>query len=106
MGDRGVAVKCCLDSNIIAVINYGMRTTVTIDPDTEHLLREEASRTGASFKEVLNGAVRRALSKPPSERIRVEPIFQAPFPAEFDRVSMNRLADMLDDEESIRELSR
>jgi len=83
-----------------------MRTTVTIDPDTEHLLRAEAARTGASFKEVLNVALRRALAKPPSERICVEPIFQAPFPAEFDGVSMNRLADMLDDDESLRELSR
>ena len=83
-----------------------MRTTVTIDPDTEHLLREEAARTGASFKEVLNGAIRRALSKPPSAPIRVEPIFNAPFPAEFDGVSMNRLADLLDDEESLQELSR
>ncbi|MGC9449958.1 MAG: ribbon-helix-helix protein, CopG family [Oceanipulchritudo sp.] len=44
-----------------------MRTTVTIDPDTEHLLREEAARTGASFKEVLNGAIRQALAKPPSD---------------------------------------
>lgn len=83
-----------------------MRTTVTIDPDTEHLLREEAARTGASFKEVLNGAIRQALAKPPSDQIRVEPIFRAPFPGEFDGVSLNRLADLWDDEESLEELSR
>lgn len=58
-----------------------------------HLLREEAARTGATFKEVLNGAIRQALSKRPSGRIHVEPIFQAPFPREFDGVSLNRLAD-------------
>jgi hypothetical protein len=83
-----------------------MRTTVTIDPDTEHLLREEAARTGASFKEVLNGAIRQALAKPSSDHIRVEPIFQAPFPAELAGVSLNRLADLWDDEESLGELSR
>jgi hypothetical protein len=44
-----------------------MRTTVCIDPDTEHRLRAEAARTAASFKEVLNGAIRRALAKPPSD---------------------------------------
>jgi hypothetical protein len=38
-----------------------MRTTVTIEADTEHLLREEVHRTGQSFKKVLNLAVRRAL---------------------------------------------
>lgn len=83
-----------------------MRTTVTIDPDTEHLLRAEAARTGCSFKEVLNQAIRRSLAKPSAKQIRVEPILDAPFPAELSGVSMNRLADMLDDEESVRELSR
>jgi len=83
-----------------------MRTTVTIDPDTEHLLREEAARTGNSFKVVLNQSIRRALNQPASERIRVEPVFAAPFPAEFEGKSMNRLADELDDEETIRELAR
>lgn len=83
-----------------------MRTTVTIDSDTEHLLREEATRTGSSFKVVLNQAIRHALAKPKSEYINVKPIFDAPFPAEFDGVSMNHLADILDDEETLRELSR
>jgi hypothetical protein len=83
-----------------------MRTTVTIDADTEHLLREESIRTGQSFKEVLNQSIRRALSQPSAERVLVEPLFTAPFPAEFESGSMNRLADELDDEASIRELSR
>ena len=83
-----------------------MRTTVTIDPDTEHLLRDEVARTGHSFKEVLNQSIRRALSQPASARIEVEPLFAAPFPAEFEGKSLNRLADELDDEETIRELER
>lgn len=83
-----------------------MRTTVTIDPDTEHLLREEVARTGASFKQVLNESIRRALSDAKRDRIRVEPIFSKPFPSEFLEGGFNRLADALDDEETIRELAR
>jgi hypothetical protein len=38
-----------------------MRTTVTLDPDVENILREESLRTRTSFKQVLNAAVRTAL---------------------------------------------
>lgn len=98
---------CCLDSNKIADMTSYMRTTVTIDPDTEHLLREKAARTGNSFKEVLNQAIRRALGKQvPGQDFRIEPLFAAPFPGEIAGRNMNRLADELDDEETIRELVR
>ena len=83
-----------------------MRTTVTIDADTERLLRDEARRTGNSFKVVLNESIRRALAKPSSERIRVEPIFTNPFPPELGNINMNQLADELDDQETLRKLSR
>lgn len=97
---------CYLDSKYYAVIMYFMRTTVTIDADTEHLLKEEAARTGNSFKVVLNEAIRHALSRPTAGRIQVGPVFSAPFPPEFEEMSMNRLADELDDEETLRELTR
>jgi hypothetical protein len=35
-----------------------MRTTVTLDPDTERLLRETMQKRGVSFKQALNDAVR------------------------------------------------
>ena len=79
-----------------------MRTTVTIDADTEALLKEEAARTGQSFKVVLNAAIRRALAPPPPP-LQIEPLFKAPFPCDLD--SFNRLADEWDDEETIKELS-
>ncbi len=79
-----------------------MRTTVTIDPDTAALLQEEAARTGQSFKEVLNLAVRRALAPRPAS-CEVQPLFPAPFPAGLG--SFNRLADEWDDDETLRELS-
>ncbi len=78
-----------------------MRTTVTIEADTDALLREEMARTGLSFKEVLNRAVRRGLAPAPAE-IRVEPLFEAPFPPGLS--SFNRLSAQRDDEDTLREL--
>jgi hypothetical protein len=42
-----------------------MRTTVTLDPDVERLLRDEGHRSKKSFKEVLNAAVRDSLRPAP-----------------------------------------
>jgi len=39
-----------------------MRTTVTLDPETEYLLREAMRQRGQSFKEVLNRAVVQGLA--------------------------------------------
>ena len=38
-----------------------MRTTVTLDPDVERLVKDAVRKTGKSFKEVLNRAVRTGL---------------------------------------------
>jgi hypothetical protein len=81
-----------------------MRTTVTIDPDTEALLKEETRRTGLSFKEVLNRSLRRALTRRSPGTIVVEPLFPAAFPRSLTHRSMNQLADEWDDEETIQEL--
>ena len=39
-----------------------MRTTVTLDPEAERLIRNAMRRTGQSFKEVLNQAVMKGLA--------------------------------------------
>jgi hypothetical protein len=39
-----------------------MRTTVTIDSDTEMLLRSAMQQTGESFKVTLNRAIRKGLA--------------------------------------------
>jgi hypothetical protein len=44
---------CCHDDR--------MRTTVTLDPDVERLLKEKARQTRQSFKHVLNNAIRQGL---------------------------------------------
>jgi hypothetical protein len=41
-----------------------MRTTVTLDPDVEQLLRDAMQRRRQSFKEALNQAIRSGLSAP------------------------------------------
>lgn len=81
-----------------------MRTTVTLDADTEALIREEAARTGASFKEVLNQSVQRAL-RPRVRKQVVEPLFAAPFPAALSGANFNQLAAEWEDEDTLRELS-
>jgi hypothetical protein len=81
-----------------------VRTTVTIDADTEALIREEASRTGASFKAVLNQAVRRALG-PRGEKQVVEPLFTVPFPVALTDINFNRLAAEWEDQDTLRELT-
>jgi len=79
---------------------------VTIDPDTESLLRAEIQRTGLSFKQVLNESIRRSLMAKikPMQPIQVVPLFSAPFPTEFSGISFNHLVDELDDETTHREL--
>jgi hypothetical protein len=39
-----------------------MRTTVTLEPDVDRLLKEEMRRTGTTFRQALNQAIRRALA--------------------------------------------
>ena len=38
-----------------------MRTTVTLDPDTEQIIRRLMAERGISFKEALNDAIRRGV---------------------------------------------
>ncbi len=76
-----------------------MRTTVTLDPDVESLLRKEMGRRGESFKEALNNALRVGLR----DRSRLEKPFE---PLTFDmgapRVDLTKAASLaaeLEDDE-------
>ena len=51
-----------LDSNLFLYHDAYMRTTVTLDPETERLLREAMHQRGQSFKETLNQAVTKGLA--------------------------------------------
>jgi len=93
------------DGNSICCPDSRMRTTVTVDPDTEYLLKEEARRTGRSFKFVLNQAIRSGLAGRQKEPVTVEPIFPAPFPKSLENANFNRLAEEWEDEETLDELT-
>ncbi len=47
-----------------------MRTTVTLDPDVESLVRTMMRERGISFKAALNEAIRRGLAAPRAARAR------------------------------------
>ena len=45
-----------------------MRTTVTLEPDVERMIRQEVAARRKTFKQVLNEAVRRGLREPLTSR--------------------------------------
>jgi hypothetical protein len=55
-----------------------MRTTVTIDPDVEALLRQAMRERGEPFKQVLNNAVREGLLRMAREKAKPEKLFKQP----------------------------
>jgi hypothetical protein len=80
-----------------------MRTTVTLDPDTDAAVRKLMRERGLSFKEAVNAAIR-AGAAPRAKR----PHFDTPtFAMGAPSVSIDkalRLAADLEDEEIIRKL--
>ena len=75
-----------------------MRTTVTLDPDTEALLRREMSLHRQSFKETLNAAIRRAFrpSGPPAGEPFQIRTFHSGYQPGIDRLRLNQVADELE----------
>lgn len=79
-----------------------MRTTVTLDPDAEQLLRRRMRERGVSFKVALNDAIREALGGGPSGSFRT-PTRDLGIPT----VNLDRalaLAGDLEDEERLRKM--
>jgi hypothetical protein len=84
-----------------------MRTTVTLDPDVERLLRSAMRERGASFKEALNQAVRDGLQA--KKRSRPQKFVQQTFDmgaTQFFRWDKAlAVAEAMEDEEIMRKLS-
>ncbi len=84
-----------LDINRCVQHYAGMRTTLTLDPDVERLLRREMARAGRSMKAVVNDALRTGLGaagKPPiAPPYAVEP-HDFGFRPGVDTDRLNRLA--------------
>lgn len=86
-----------------------MRTTLTLDEDVAKQLREKVQRSGESFKDVVNAALRKGLrsgDKPSSRlpRFKVEPK-ACGFRTGVDVLRLNQLNDELEMEDFQRKLS-
>jgi len=73
-----------------------MRTTVTLDPDTEQMVRRRMRERGLSFKEALNDAIRSGVTQS-SEPFRTETASMGHSAANLDR-ALQLVAGMEDDE--------
>ncbi|MGH8209926.1 MAG: antitoxin [Steroidobacteraceae bacterium] len=83
-----------------------MRTTVTLDPDVESLLRKEVRHSGKPFKQVLNNAIRSGLR---GMKQRAEPFQPLTFDMGRPQVDLTKalsLAAQLEGEELIRSYQR
>jgi len=74
-----------------------MRTTVTLDPDVERLLKNEAHKRGESFKVALNEAVRKAFRPTPRSSAKRKPFvvkaYDMGLMPGIDYSKANKLAD-------------
>ena len=83
-----------------------MRTTVTLDPDVEALLRQLMKERGLSFKEALNSAIRQgaARSGPSRSKKARIPTHRMGFDSSYRWDKALELASSIEDEELARKL--
>jgi hypothetical protein len=83
-----------------------MRTTVTLDPDVQALIRKAMKERGLSFKDALNSALRAGLTttKPAKQRF-VQKTFSLGAEQNFRWDKALAAADALEDEELTRKLA-
>ena len=74
-----------------------MRTTVTLDPDTEQIVRRRMRERGMSFKEALNDAIRSGVTGAVHEAFRTETADMGESHVNLDR-ALQVVADLEDDE--------
>ncbi len=84
-----------------------MRTTVTLEPDVEDLLKRCMREQDAPFKRVLNDALRRGLrmGKAGAPESFVQKVFDGGVPL-VDLTKAGALADELEDQELIAKLAQ
>ena len=82
-----------------------MRTTLTLDPDVDGLIKDLMHREGLTFKEAVNRAIRDGLSPRSSERFR-QRTFSMGFRPDIPYDKALQLAAGLEDEELLRKLAQ
>ena len=82
-----------------------MRTTLTLDDDLARRLTERSRLTGASFKQVVNDALRAGLDGAEKPAMPLPPFRVTPWPGGFrpgvDLRRLNQLNDELEIEETL-----
>lgn len=81
-----------------------MRTTITLEPDVEALLKTAMRERDMTFKEAVNVAIREGLSRPRSNARFETPTFDMGVPF-VDITKALQLAADLEDEEVIRKMA-
>ncbi len=82
-----------------------MRTTVTLDPDVEQLLRTTMKERGVSFKQALNQSIRASASKERKVRRFTQQTFSMGAEQHFRWEKALSAADAMEDEELVRRLA-
>lgn len=80
-----------------------MRTTVTLDPDVEALVRQAMRERGLSFKQALNQTIRAGMAN--TSGAKAEPFRQRSFRLGRPRIDLTKalsLAGELDDQRTAR----
>ncbi len=80
-----------------------MRTTITLDPDTRHLIERAMRERGIGFKEAVNDAIRAGLVGRPAERPTQPVSLGEPT---IDITRSLAIAAQLEDDELVRRLAR
>jgi S-adenosylmethionine synthetase len=75
-----------------------MRTTITLDPDTEALVKTRMREGALTFKQVVNDAIRRGLAAPAAADTSPMPTFRMGESAVPLDKAMRFAADLEDDE--------
>jgi hypothetical protein len=82
-----------------------VRTTVTLDPDTEALVKRLMQERGISFKQAVNQAIRAGLTTKPGETPVETPTFRMGFRPEIPWDKALSLTAELEDDELVRRLA-
>lgn len=82
-----------------------MRTTVTLDPDAEQIIRERMAQEQVSFKQALNAAIRESIrARGPGTTFATRVVSMGQPTVNLDRAL--QLAADLEDEELVRKMRR
>lgn len=82
-----------------------MRTTVTLDPDVEALVKRAMAERGLSFKQAINEAIRAGMTIPGPDELPTFPTHDMGEPL-VDVTKALRLAGELEDDELVRKLAQ